>query len=421
MEPVGPVLPLFSLENQGFPVFFSQGTEAEVLQRRSMGNGQFIQLPVPKGPHSVGCTDIMAGHTKEGSFFRLYYPCDPEEGEKPPWIPRYEYYQGLAEYLKRSRRWFASLLNMAFGDCKVPATWNARFKANETYPVIVFSHGLGAFRDESASTTYYFESLPKPTEHDPTSKPQKTSSTSSSPPPSPSPSSPGSSLQEKWLPYRKVEGEEFEMRNRQVGQRVDECVHALQVLEDLNNGHNVDNVLEGGFDLSMLKGWMDLHRATIVGHSFGGATAIQALAKDTRFRCAVVLDGWMLPLTDETCSQVQKPIFLINSEKFQTQDSKERIERLCSQNSQSRVITIKGSVHQSHTDFTFLTLKPLNVVFEIKGTIDSMLGLDITNHAMLAFLQRQLDLQKDFNKWDDLVEGLGEHLVPRPAPSQAGP
>lgn len=32
------------------------------------------------------------------------------------------------------------------GACRIPAVWNASFKPSGKYPVVVFSHGLGAFR-----------------------------------------------------------------------------------------------------------------------------------------------------------------------------------------------------------------------------------------------------------------------------------
>lgn len=31
-------------------------------------------LPVPKGPHTVGCVDLMCDLSDDGTFFRLYYP-----------------------------------------------------------------------------------------------------------------------------------------------------------------------------------------------------------------------------------------------------------------------------------------------------------------------------------------------------------
>lgn len=52
----------------------------------------------------------------QGLFFRLYYPCAPQdEAEQPSWIPRYEYYRGLADYMKMNRKWCAPLLSVTLG------------------------------------------------------------------------------------------------------------------------------------------------------------------------------------------------------------------------------------------------------------------------------------------------------------------
>lgn len=31
-------------------------------------------LPLPTGPHTVGCVDLMCDLADDGAFFRLYYP-----------------------------------------------------------------------------------------------------------------------------------------------------------------------------------------------------------------------------------------------------------------------------------------------------------------------------------------------------------
>uniref|UniRef100_UPI00398EE562 platelet-activating factor acetylhydrolase 2, cytoplasmic-like n=1 Tax=Pristiophorus japonicus TaxID=55135 RepID=UPI00398EE562 len=398
-----------------------------------MGSGQSLGLPSAKGPHKVGCMDIMADHTRQGSFFRLYYPCEADQDLKQPlWIPRYEYCSGLADYLKRSKKWCAPLLSFAFGYYEVPVGWNAPFKAVGKYPLIIFSHGLGAFRtvysavciemasqgflvaavehrDESASTTYFFKS---PVEDaDQPIGGEAPVEESSEGPRSPSACPPG--LEEEWLPYRCLETaeEEFSFRNKQVCQRVEECSRALNLLTDVNDGKPIKNVLPGDLDLSVLKDGIDLQRVAVMGHSFGGCTSILAVAKDSRFRCAVALDSWMFPLTDDVYSEVLSPVLFVNSAKFQTQVSLGKMKRLQSTNTEIKIVTILGSVHQSQTDFTFLTGQLLSMAFETKGTIDPAVGLNITNQAALAFLQKHLDLRKDFNQWDDLVEGRGDHVV----------
>ncbi|MFL6449394.1 MAG: hypothetical protein ACJ746_17185 [Bryobacteraceae bacterium] len=45
--------------------------------------------------------------------------------------------------------------------------------------------------------------------------------------------------------------------------------------------------------LGALTRFMDLSRAAVVGHSFGGAAAAELCRTDQRFRAGVNLDGWM--------------------------------------------------------------------------------------------------------------------------------
>ncbi|XP_078094115.1 platelet-activating factor acetylhydrolase 2, cytoplasmic-like isoform X2 [Mustelus asterias] len=398
-----------------------------------MGGVQSLELPPAKGPHKVGCADVMADHTRQGSFFRLYYPCEASEQVKQPlWIPRYEYCRGLANYLERDKRWCAPVLNLAFGYHEVPVGWDAPFKTAEKYPLIIFSHGLGAFRtvysavcieiasqgfivaavehrDESACATFFFKSpiedLEQPV--------GATTSTEQLPGRPGSPQACPPTLEEEWLPYKKLDvvEEDFSLRNKQVHQRVEECSQTLDLFTDINNGKLITNVLPGNLDLSIMKGCIDLQRVAVMGHSFGGSTAILAVAKDQRFRCAVALDSWMFPLTDDIYPNVLRPVLFVNSQKFQTDDSINKMKRLHSTGNEIKIITIKGSVHQSQTDFTLLTGHLLSMAFETKGTIDPVEGLDITTKASLVFLQRHLDLQKDFDEWNALLEGDGQHVI----------
>ncbi|XP_069731245.1 platelet-activating factor acetylhydrolase 2, cytoplasmic [Phaenicophaeus curvirostris] len=376
------------------------------LGHSSMGGTQMLALPLPKGPHHVGCTDVMVGHTRQGLFLRLFYPCLPRAGaERPLWIPRSEYFSGLADFTQRGRRWCAPLLGIAIGSCRVPVSWNGPFKpCGSRYPLIIFSHGLGAFRtlyssicselaswgfavvalehrDHSASATYFC------TEE---------------------------AGREEWIPYQQVpQGQkEFYFRNKQVHQRAGECVQALRLFKDIGSGKSVPNVLHQDFDLSVLKDSIDLSKVAVMGHSFGGVTAVLALVKEPSFRCAVALDAWMFPLENVLYPEVPKPVLFINTEKFQTPANVAKMKRLSSRNSQTKIITILGSVHQSQTDFTFLNGKLVGRVLGARGTIDPHKGLDITSQAALAFLQRHLNLEEEFDRWDNLLEGIGDSVVP---------
>ncbi|XP_075994766.1 platelet-activating factor acetylhydrolase isoform X2 [Genypterus blacodes] len=391
-----------------------------------MGNtcSNNLGIPPAKGPNAVGCTDFMMDHRIQGCFFRLYYPCQETDGaEKPDWIPCREYFNGLADFMKMNRTLSERIFNYLFGSFKIPAYMDAPFKSNVKCPVIIFSHGLGAFRtlysaicaelashgfivasvehrDQSASATYYFwektesevgnENFPQPTALAP------------------------DNLVKKWMYYRPLlHGEsEFPLRNEQVKVRADECIRALDKLIEINSGVEVQNVLQTQFDWTTLENSMDLCRIAAVGHSFGGATVIEALCKEVKFKCGVALDSWMFPLDDEIFPRVKQPIFFINSEKFQWAGNISRMRKLDSALIPRKMITIKGTVHQSFPDFTFLTGNWIGKLMKLKGEIDPELAIDLCNKATLAFLQRHLGLEKNFNQWDPLIDGKDENLIP---------
>ncbi|XP_067840410.1 platelet-activating factor acetylhydrolase [Heptranchias perlo] len=393
-----------------------------------MGNSgsHFFGIPAGTGPNLVGCIDLMTDRTIQGSFLRLFYPCERGGNHQQPlWIPRHEYYYGLADFLKYNRKLVDRVLNHLYGSYRVPAEWNAPFKSDGKYPLVVFSHGLGAFRtlysaicievasqgfvvaavehrDGSASATYYIEEKTKTVSE----VRESTSSTNSTPN--------LDQLERKWLYYKphKQGEQEFPFRNVQVHQRSEECIRALNLLTDINMGKPVHNVLPLDFDFTKMKDCLDLCKVAIMGHSFGGATVIDSLSKELRFGCGVALDAWMFPLEDEIYAKVQKPILFINSEKFQWVTNILKMKKLDSNITQRKTITIMGTVHQSFPDFTFLTGSFLGKIFGLKGTINPQIAIDISNKASLAFMQRHLGLEKDFDQWDPFIDGKGEHIIP---------
>ncbi|XP_019947474.1 platelet-activating factor acetylhydrolase isoform X2 [Paralichthys olivaceus] len=385
-----------------------------------MGNtcSNNLGIPPAKGPNTVGCTDFMMDHTAQGTFFRLYYPCqETEKAEKPDWVPCREYFNGLADFMKINRTLSERIFNYLFGSFKIPAYLDAPFKSNGKCPVVIFSHGLGAFRtlysaicvelasqgfivasvehrDQSASATFYFR--------EETAKDNV-----------PIASARGSLVKE-WMYYRALRhGEsEFSLRNKQVKQRADECILALEKLTEINSGTQVHNVLQTQFDWATLENSMDLCRIAAMGHSFGGATVIETLCKDVNFKCGVALDAWMFPLDYEIFPRVRQPIFFINSEKFQWAGNISRMRKLDSAVIQRKMITIRGTVHQSFPDFTFLTGNWIGKLMKLKGEIDPEIAIDLSNKATLAFLERHLGLQKNFNQWEGLIDGEDENLIP---------
>ncbi|XP_035308881.1 platelet-activating factor acetylhydrolase isoform X4 [Cricetulus griseus] len=307
------------------------------------------KIPKGNGSYPVGCTDLMFGYANESVFLRLYYPAQDPDRLDTVWIPNKEYFFGLSKFLG-TPQFIGNILSFLYGSMTTPASWNSPLRTGEKYPLVIFSHGLGAFRtiysaigiglasygfivatvehrDGSASATYYFEDQVAAKVENRT-----------------------------WLYLKMLKQEEEEkVRKQQVQQRAKECSQALSAILDIGHGSPKENILGSYFDVKQLEGAIDEDKIAVFGHSFGGATVIQALSEDQRF---------------------------------------------------------KGSVHQNFADFTFVTGKIVGTRLTLKGEIDSGVAIDLTNKASLAFLQRHLGLHKDFNQWDSLVEGKNKNLIP---------
>ena len=59
---------------------------------------------------------------------------------------------------------------------------------------------------------------------------------------------------------------------------------ALDLLQLLNEGGEVTNMMGERFDWVQFRGRLQLDTAAVMGHSFGGATTIQTLYTDKRFK-----------------------------------------------------------------------------------------------------------------------------------------
>jgi dienelactone hydrolase len=100
---------------------------------------------------------------------------------------------------------------------------------------------------------------------------------------------------------------------------------------------------------SPLVGHLDLRQVGFVGHSIGGATAVQTLAADPRFKVGVDLDGKLFGA--ERNARLQQPFLWIQSDGSQTPEYRQGLDSfIAGLHGGGDVLTVRHSVHMSFTD-----------------------------------------------------------------------
>ncbi|KAK7602654.1 hypothetical protein V9T40_006628 [Parthenolecanium corni] len=355
-------------------------------------------LPFPEGPYVTGCVEIMNDYSKDSLFVRLLYPTDvhPTDLQKHskrwvPWVIHEKYMEAFAALLTL---WLFILKLILFlvGKIYIPTLWEEPVTTEKKkLPVVVFSHGYGATRflcstvcnelasrgflvaalehkDLSASITYYYKSE---NDRDEDNK---------------------SYLMH--IPFDIDVKEHYSTRNKQLKKRVDECKRLIDFLDDINNG-NGRNILKSNFDLDSLRGRLDLSEPIIMGHSFGGATAMYALATEPRFKLGVILDGWMFPLKQEQI-EIHKPMLFVNTHTFHLEANIKLMKNFTNL-PQNELYTMRNTTHESSTDTPQVFGYWLNLFMK---KLDSRIALKIQNYLILQFLQKHTGLEIE----EDLVK-----------------
>ena len=194
----------------------------------------------------------------------------------PHWLPSLEYADGYTRFkLSTGLPLIGRLFRFLLGDPLCPTQHNSQvLNIGKPQPVIVFSHGMGAMRTtysmlltELASNGNFVAAV----EH-------KDGSGSAT-----------VNVDGTWTYEKKIlPGEdEYEVRNRQVNQRVKECESAYKLLNQLVSDNKNDSDNEEAFQLhdppsqqfldSLREAKLNLTEECYVsGHSFGGATALKS-------------------------------------------------------------------------------------------------------------------------------------------------
>ena len=107
---------------------------------------------------------------------------------------------------------------------------------------------------------------------------------------------------------------------------------------------------------------LDMTKLTIVGHGFGGTTAVTMASKDYRIKKVLTFDPWLPPIKDEIENgdiKLKQAFCAINSEMFKNNvpDNEETINILCVTNKakgNNLVSTLKDMGHLAFTDLPLI-------------------------------------------------------------------
>ncbi|KAK0667611.1 putative acetylhydrolase [Cercophora samala] len=219
-------------------------------------------------------------------------------------------------------------------------------------------------------------------------------------------------------------GVDTELREAQIEMRIAEIEEAFHILQLINDGKgeevraknlrkkgNVGASSLGldGIDWDEWKKRLYLENVTMMGHSFGGATSVQALRSEKLdwLSQGILLDPWG-PATPESTERerLRKPILSIGSEAFMHwTENFERVEQIChearDEGAPCWMTTIRGSTHLSQTDFAVLYPKWMSVL--MKTIVNPKRAIYLTVHSALEFLKITLPPQQSrFQKsWAD--------------------
>jgi dienelactone hydrolase len=136
---------------------------------------------------------------------------------------------------------------------------------------------------------------------------------------------------------------------------------------------------------SPLAGHLDLQRVGIVGHSIGGATAVQVIAGDPRFKVGVDLDGKLFGAERDV--GLNRPFLWIQSDGAQTTEYTQGRDRFLSGlRDGGALLTIGGSVHLGFTDNpSYLTSLGRDLIGGVSGIgLISLADMTSTNADMIS-------------------------------------
>lgn len=152
-----------------------------------------------------------------------------------------------------------------------------------------------------------------------------------------------------------------------------------------------------------------------INSSFGGATCLEVLRHKDRFQFigqGIIYDIWgaaIQPQEDEPGHRIHTPVLAINSEAFMYwPDNWKAVMSFCKEAKEQEqlvwLMTVRGSVHISQSDFSLLYPRISSIV--LKMTVNPRRAIDLNINASLEFLKLVMP-----DRISAMNRGSNEHLL----------
>ncbi len=338
------------------------------------------RVPQPTGPYPVGTVsmhlvdrsraELYSGNSNDPReiMLQMWYPADPLPGTQPgPWMDHLDIVGPAISTWIRMPPFFIDHVKYSrthsYPDAPL-ATGPSR------YPVLLFSHGWGGFRQQN---TYQMEELAShgcvvaAVEH------TYGAVTTVFPDGRVARNNPDA------LPRDLSEEAFAEAANRLLRQWAGDLSFALDYLTGLNefdpDGRFTDQ--------------LDLDRVGALGHSTGGGATVEFCGRDARCKAGLAMDAFLLPVSESIIEDgVAQPFLFMFSETWTVGDNAQRFERLFQglPNTAYRM-TIAGTAHYDFTDLPMFS--PLASAIGLKGPLEGSRVLRIINDYTRSFFDAQ--------------------------------
>ena len=337
----------------------------------------FQDIPAPTGSFSVG-TRVFNWEDnkreewfteKEGDFRKIvvqvWYPTDEVTGVPVPYLDYADHrVRPISEQVE-----LPPFMIKHIQDVNSNSYLNAALKSTaEPYPLVIFSHGLGGMRmqntiqmEELASRGFIALAMDHPFDANITLF------------------NDGSSADYRSAIAGEVTTEEFwDIRLPQINTRVADVSYVL------------DHIKEIQADNDDFWNMIDLERVGIMGHSFGGGTAIVASSRDTRLDACIALDGWLVPIEQSIIKKGLKVPFLFMGQTYWTNPvNYEKLDTLIAASTASaEKLILDGTKHFDYSDTP--QFNSASSKFGISGTMDLDELRILLNSRIVSFFELNL-------------------------------